>query len=90
MPQIFKVGSYCIYFWSNESDPLESIHVHISQGRATSMATKLWITSAGKVILSNNNSKIPNKILRKLIRMIEANSADIIDEWIIPRILHFA
>lgn len=54
------------------------------------MATKLWITSAGKVILSNNNSKIPNKILRKLIRMIEANSADIIDEWIIPRILHFA
>ena len=41
------------------------------------MATKLWITSAGKVILSNNNSKIPNKILRKLIRMIEANSADI-------------
>ena len=46
------------------------------------MATKLWITSTGKVILSNNNSKITDKILWKLIRMIEANSADIIDEWL--------
>lgn len=90
MPQIFRFGAYWIYFWTNEGDPLEPIHVHISEGRATSTATKLWITSTGKVILSNNNSKIPDKILRKLIRMIEANSTDIIDEWIIPRILHFA
>ena len=44
MPQIFKVGSYCIYFWSNENDPLEPIHVHISKGTPTSNATKVWIT----------------------------------------------
>ena len=32
--------------------------------------------------LSNNNSKIPEKILKRLMRMIEANSSDIIDEWL--------
>ena len=82
MPQLLRIGPYSVYFWSNESDPLEPIHVHISEGRATANATKLWITSTGKVILCNNNSKIPEKILRKLIRVIEANSADIIDEWL--------
>ena len=32
MPQIFKIGSYWIYFWTNENKPLEPIHVHVSQG----------------------------------------------------------
>ena len=35
MPQIFKIGSYTVYFWSNEGKPLEPIHVHIAEGRAT-------------------------------------------------------
>ena len=56
--------------------------MHISEGRATANATKLWITSTGKVILCNNNSKIPDKILKNLIKMVEANSTDIIDEWL--------
>lgn len=79
MPQLLRIGPYTIYFWSNEGTPLEPIHVHIARGHATSTATKLWIT---KVILCNNNSKIPEKILRKLIRMVEANSEDIIAEWL--------
>ena len=44
MPQIFRIGSYIIYFWSNENDPLEPVHVHIAEGRATANATKIWIT----------------------------------------------
>ena len=32
MPQIFRVGPYSIYFWSNENNPLEPIHVHIAEG----------------------------------------------------------
>ena len=27
MPRVFKVGSYWVYFWANESDPLEPVHV---------------------------------------------------------------
>lgn len=65
MPQILRIGPYIVYFWSNENNPLEPVHVHIAEGKATANATKLWITSTGKVILCNNNSKISEKILRK-------------------------
>lgn len=82
MPQLLRVGPYSVFFWSNENDPLEPVHVHISEGRATANATKLWITSTGKVLLNNNNSKIPEKVLKRLMRIVEANSADIINEWI--------
>ncbi len=30
MPQVFRLGSYWVYFWTNEGKPLEPIHVHIS------------------------------------------------------------
>ncbi|MCD7715247.1 MAG: DUF4160 domain-containing protein [Lachnospiraceae bacterium] len=81
MPQLFRIGSYIIYFWSNENDPLEPIHVHIAEGRASANATKVWITSTGKTLLCNNNSKIPQQTLRAMIKVIEANSSDIIDKW---------
>ena len=48
MPQILRIGPYSIYFWSNEGEPLEPVHVHISEGQATSTATKFWITSTGQ------------------------------------------
>ena len=35
MPQVFKIGSYWVYFWSNESKPLEPVHVHIAEGALT-------------------------------------------------------
>jgi hypothetical protein len=82
MPQILRIGPYIIYFWSNESNPLEPVHVHIAEGRASANATKLWITRSGKVILCNNNSNIPTRVLHKLMRVVEANSADIIKEWL--------
>lgn len=61
MPQIFRIGSYIVYFWSNEGMPLEPIHVHIAEGRASANATKVWITSTGHTLLSNNNSKNSSK-----------------------------
>ena len=82
MPQILRIGPYSIYFWSNEGNPLETVHVHIAEGRANASATKIWITSTGRAILSNNNSKIPEKVLSRLIRLVEANSAEIIEEWL--------
>lgn len=82
MPQLFKIGSYTIYFWSNENEPLEPIHVHIAEGRATASATKIWITSSGKALLCNNKSHIPQIILKKMLRFIEANSSVIIEKWV--------
>ena len=33
MPQLFKIGSYIVYFWANENEPLEPLHVHIAEGK---------------------------------------------------------
>ena len=82
MPQILRIGPYILYFWSNENNPLEPIHVHVAEGKAIANATKLWITSTGKVIICNNNSQIPDKVLKKIIRIIEGNSDYIIKLWL--------
>jgi len=81
MPQIFRMGEYWIYFWTNESKPLEPIHVHIAKGSPTANSTKIWITSTGKCLLCNNNSRIPSRTLRNIMRMIEARSEDVISKW---------
>ena len=82
MPKLFTVSGYIVYFWSNENEPLEPVHVHIAEGRATSNATKVWITSTGKALLSHNSSKISAQILNSMIRVIEANSEEIIEKWL--------
>ncbi|MFR9159037.1 MAG: DUF4160 domain-containing protein [Ruthenibacterium lactatiformans] len=81
MPQIFRIGPYLIYFWTNEGVPLEPVHVHISEGIPSSNATKVWITKTGKCLLANNNSKIPTKTLRVVLSILEARSGEIIEKW---------
>ena len=82
MPQLFKIGSYVIYFWSNESNPLEPIHIHIAEGKPKQDATKIWITESGHCILANNKSQIPSELLKKFMRLIEANSESIKAKWL--------
>lgn len=48
MPQIFKFYGYVIYFWSNEGDPLEPVHVHIAENNPGANSTKAWITKKGE------------------------------------------
>lgn len=81
MPQIFKVGSYWVYFWTNENKPLEPVHVHVSQGGPSPNATKIWITKTGNTFLCHNDSKIPLKVLRNIMRVIEARSDEIVKKW---------
>lgn len=85
MPQELRIGPCSVYFWSNENGPLEPVHVYISEGKASSNATKVWITGTGKTLLCNNNSGIPDRTLRRLMKIIEANSKQIIDDWL----MHF-
>ena len=81
MPQLLRIGPYIFFFWSNESAPLEPVHVHIAEGKATSNATKIWITSSGKALLCNNNSHISDRMLSRLLRIVEANSAAFMQTW---------
>ena len=81
MPQLLRIGPYTLYFWSDESSPLEPVHVHIAEGRPRKEATKIWITSPGKALLCHNRSMIPPTILARLMRIVEANSAAFVQKW---------
>ena len=81
MPQVFKIGSYWVYFWTNENKPLEPIHVHVSEGKPSENATKIWITQSGNCLICNNNSRIPKHILRNIMRIIEARSEEVVSKW---------
>ena len=81
MPQIFRVGSDIVYFWSWEGEPLEPVHVHIAEGIPQEFATKIWITKKGKCMLSHNKSKLPGHELNILMRMIETRSLEIVSKW---------
>ncbi len=79
MPNLFRIGGYLVYFWSNEN--AEPIHVHITEGTPTAFATKVWLTSAGGCIVANNNSRIPQKKLNDILDVIEAQFYMICAEW---------
>ena len=82
MPQVFKIGSYVIYFWLDEGKPLEPIHVHIAEGVPRENATKVWLTQSGKAIVAYRGADITPVTLRKLIRVIEANADEIRAKWL--------
>jgi len=82
MPQVFKVGPYLIYFWLNESEPLEPVHVHISTGRPEKNATKVWLSRAGGCVLAHNGSQIPNHVLRNIMDIVETRHAYIEMRWL--------
>lgn len=82
MPQVFKIGSFWVYFWANENKPLEPIYVHVAVGKPVANATKFWITRSGKAVLAHNNSGLDTKTLHYLSRAIEANSRIVVEKWL--------
>ncbi|WP_312811215.1 DUF4160 domain-containing protein [Sedimentibacter sp.] len=79
MPSLFQIGSYRVYFWSNENN--EPIHVHVGIGKPTPNATKIWITSSGRCIIANNGSRIPTNELNELLEIISAQFFMICNAW---------
>ena len=81
MPTILRLGRYVIYFWVDENQPVEPLHVHVALRHPVPNATKLWITSSRDVVVCNNNSRIPEHALRRVIKAVKENIADITEEW---------
>lgn len=81
MPQIFRIGSYIVYIWSDEGLPIEPIHVHVAEGRPSINATKIWITKKHHCLVANNNSKIPPHVLNDIIDLIELRADFICEKW---------
>ena len=81
MPQVFKIGPWLVYFWLNESEPLEPVHVHVAQKQPEKDATKIWITKAGGAVLCHNKSQIPNPTLHNIMDLIALRSDYIVVRW---------
>lgn len=79
LPKLFMVSGYSVYFWSNEND--EPIHVHVSKGKPTPSATKIWLTRSGGCILASNGSKISKNELNELMEFIAAQFFLICAKW---------
>jgi hypothetical protein len=79
LPSLLKVGGYRIFFWSNEND--EPLHVHVSKGKPSPNATKIWLTSKGRCIVANNNGKISKTDLLELMEIISVHFFVICNEW---------
>lgn len=80
MPQLFKIHSYVVYFWSNEGAPLEPVHVHIAEGQAVPDGTKVWIMADGSCKVDGDSS-IPAHKLNKILNVIKSNRVYIINQW---------
>lgn len=79
LPSLFTVSGYKVFFWSNENG--EPIHVHISKGKPSAHATKIWLTKAGGCIIANNGSNISLNELNELLDIISAQYFMICAEW---------
>lgn len=79
MPVLFEKNGYYIYFWLNENN--EPIHFHISRGKPTENATKVWILKSGGLLLAHNRSRINTNDLGKILRYMQNNTGTVITEW---------
>ena len=79
LPTLFEIYGYRVFFWSNETG--EPVHVHVCKGKLTANATKIWLPPESNPILANNNSNIPDKELKRILKMIALNRDSIIAQW---------
>lgn len=79
MPVYLRVGSYKIYFWSNENN--EPVHFHITPGHPGSNDTKVWITKNGNLRLAHNKSRIPERDLFRIMIVMKGYVKDFLADW---------
>ena len=83
MPLVLRIDRYCVFFWANEGEPLEPVHVHVSEGHPVPHATKIWLLASGHCRLCSNGSRIPEPALRNIMRMLEAYHEEIVEKWVV-------
>ena len=81
MPRVFKMGPYLVYFWPGESDPLEPVHVHVSDRTPSKDDTKIWLAENGNAVLCHNRSGIPDHVLNRIMEAISARHEDVLTRW---------
>ncbi len=74
MPVIFRFEGFKFFFYSNEGDPREPIHVHVLKGGDKA---KFWLNP---VVLAAN-AGFDARTLRELANIVESNALRIERAW---------
>jgi hypothetical protein len=74
MPTIFQFEGYRFFFFSNEGDPREPIHVHV---RKDGNRAKFWLNPVGLA----KNQGFTGKELNSLVQIVETRRNEIERAW---------
>jgi len=75
MPKVFEWNGYRFHFFSNEGDPREPAHIHVTRQRDTA---KFWLRPDVSVAYSRG---LPPRVLSELIGVIETRRDEIESAW---------
>lgn len=75
MPKVFDWNGYRFHFFSNEGDPREPVHIHVTRDRSTA---KFWLRPEVTVAYDHGFSR---KVLSELVAVIEERSDQIERAW---------
>jgi hypothetical protein len=75
MPVVFRYKGYRFFFFSNEGDPREPMHIHVRRGEATA---KFWMSPQSSLAESYGMNSAE---LRELMRVAEKNRELIERYW---------
>ena len=75
MPTVFRQDGFRFFFYSNEGDPREPRHVHVTKDGAEA---KFWL---GPPVELARSAGFDAKTLRRLARMVEDRRDEITEAW---------
>jgi hypothetical protein len=75
MPTVFRHDGFRFFFYSNEGDPREPVHIHVMKGGGEA---KFWVTPQ---VTLDRSSGFDARVLRKLIGIISKNRDRIEKAW---------
>ena len=75
MPEVFRWGAYRFFFYSNEGDPREPVHIHVREGRAEA---KFWLR---RDVKEAQNFGFSKRVISQLISVITERADEIEQAW---------
>ena len=75
MPEVFREDGFRFFFYSNEGDPREPLHVHVRRGGESA---KIWLTP--NVALAESNG-FGAAELRHVLAMARSRRRDVEKAW---------
>ena len=75
MPVVFRHGGCSYFFFSNEGDPREPVHIHVRHGEKLA---KFWVEPTVELADAYGFS---GKELNRISKVVQKNAALIVEQW---------